>query len=147
MIERYDSPEISDIWADHNKFKTYLDVELALIEALEGTRIPEGIAQTIKSKAVISPERIKEIEKITKHDVIAFCTSITENLPHEIRDRKAEKQFAFLLPDRGFKLDKLEQDLLQQALNKTLGNQSKAARMLGLTRDTFLYRLKKYSIA
>ena len=51
MIERYDSPEISDIWADHNKFKTYLDVELALVEALEGSRIPEGIAQTIKSKA------------------------------------------------------------------------------------------------
>jgi len=84
MIERYDSPEISDIWADQNKFKTYLEVELALVEALEGVRIPEGIAQTIKSKAVISPERIKEIEKTTKHDVIAFCTSITENLPPEI---------------------------------------------------------------
>jgi adenylosuccinate lyase len=84
MIERYDSPEISDIWSDQNKFKTYLDVELALIKALEGVRIPEGISQTIKSKAVISPERIREIEKTTKHDVIAFCSSITENLPPEI---------------------------------------------------------------
>lgn len=84
MIERYDSPEISDIWGDFNKFKTYLDVELALVEALEGIRIPEGISQTIKSKATINPERIKEIEKTTRHDVIAFCTSITENLPADI---------------------------------------------------------------
>lgn len=84
MIERYDAPEISDIWKDFNKFKTYLDVELALIRALEGRRIPKGIADTIASKAKINPERIKEIEAVTKHDVIAFCTSITENVPQEI---------------------------------------------------------------
>jgi adenylosuccinate lyase len=84
MIERYDSPEISDIWQDYNKFKTYLDVELALTRALEGKRIPTGIADTIAAKAKINPERIAEIELTTKHDVIAFCTSITENLPPEI---------------------------------------------------------------
>lgn len=84
MIERYDAPEISDIWKDFNKFKTYLDVELALLKALEGKRIPTGISDTISSKAKINPERIKEIEAITKHDVIAFCTSITENVPPEI---------------------------------------------------------------
>lgn len=84
MIERYNSPEISDIWNDYNKFKTFLDVEIALLEALEGVKIPDGISSTIKSKAVISPERIKELEKTTKHDVIAFCTSITENLPKDI---------------------------------------------------------------
>lgn len=84
MIDRYDCPEISDIWGNYNKFKTYLEVELALIEALEGTRIPTGIAQTIKNKAKINPERIDEIERTTRHDVIAFCTSITENLPNEI---------------------------------------------------------------
>jgi adenylosuccinate lyase len=84
MIERYDSPEISDIWKDTNKFKTYLNVELALIEALEGRRIPQGVAATIREKTIINPERIKEIEKVTKHDVIAFCTSITENLPKDI---------------------------------------------------------------
>ena len=84
MIERYDSPEISDIWKDFNKFKTYLDVELALLKALEGKRIPQGTSETISSKAKINPERIKEIEAVTKHDVIAFCTSITENVPAEI---------------------------------------------------------------
>jgi adenylosuccinate lyase len=84
MIERYDSPEISDIWKDYNKFKCYLEVELSLLKALEGKRIPKGIVDTITQKAKISPERIREIENITKHDVIAFCTSITENLPPEI---------------------------------------------------------------
>jgi adenylosuccinate lyase len=84
MIDRYNSPEISDIWADYNKFKTYLEVELALLKALEGIRIPEGTTGIISAKAKIKPDRIKEIEAITKHDVIAFCTSITENLPPEI---------------------------------------------------------------
>lgn len=84
MIERYDAPEISDIWKDYNKFKTYLEVELALLKALEGKRIPKGISDTIISKAKIDPDKIKEIEATTKHDVIAFCTSITENLPQEI---------------------------------------------------------------
>ena len=84
MIERYNCPEISDIWNENNKFKTYLEVELALLEALEGRRIPKGVTATIREKSKIDPKRIKEIEKTTKHDVVAFCTSITENLPGEI---------------------------------------------------------------
>lgn len=84
MIERYNCPEISDIWNDYNKFKTYLEVELALIEALEGVKIPEGISKVVKEKAKIDPKRIAEIELTTRHDVIAFCSSITENLPKDI---------------------------------------------------------------
>lgn len=84
MIERYDCPEISEIWSEYSKFKTYLEVELALMEALEGNLIPKGVTAVIKEKAVINPERISEIEAVTKHDVIAFCTSITENVPQDI---------------------------------------------------------------
>ena len=85
MIERYNSPEISDIWNDQSKFKFYLEVELALLEALEEKAIiPKGVSSTIKEKATIKPERIKEIEAQTKHDVIAFCTSITENFSNDI---------------------------------------------------------------
>lgn len=84
MISRYDTHEISEIWGDFNKFKTYLDVELALIGAMEGNKIPKGISAIIKEKAKINPTRIEEIEKETKHDVIAFCTSITEILPTNI---------------------------------------------------------------
>jgi transcriptional regulator with GAF, ATPase, and Fis domain len=43
-------------------------------------------------------------------------------------------------------MDQLEADLIEQGLSKSLGNRSKAARLLGLTRDTLLYRMKKYAI-
>lgn len=84
MISRYDSPEIAEIWKDSNKFRQYLEVEIALLKALEGKKIPEGIAAIVTEKAVINPDRISEIELSTRHDVIAFCTSITENLPKDI---------------------------------------------------------------
>ncbi|MBT4076111.1 MAG: AAA family ATPase, partial [Gammaproteobacteria bacterium] len=95
------------------------------------------------------PGNIRELRNFCERMVILFAAREIqlENLPFEIRNYTTEKPFSFLLPDRGIKLDELEQDLLLQALNRTLGNQSKAARMLGLTRDTFLYRLKKYSIS
>ncbi|MFZ8933601.1 MAG: lyase family protein, partial [Bacteriovoracaceae bacterium] len=84
MISRYDKVEISSIWSEHNKFETYLNAELAILKALEGSHVPEGISEQIKSKSVINPERIAEIEKVTKHDIISFCTSITENLDPQI---------------------------------------------------------------
>lgn len=84
MIPRYDKPEISKVWSEHNKFETYLKAELAILKALEGNLVPEGITEKIKEKAVINPERIAEIEKVTKHDIISFCTSITENLDPQI---------------------------------------------------------------
>ena len=52
----------------------------------------------------------------------------------------------FRLPEGGLNLDDLEADMLRQALDRTQGNKSRAARLLGLSRDTFLYRLKKYAI-
>ncbi|PIK16686.1 adenylosuccinate lyase [Halobacteriovorax sp. JY17] len=84
MISRYDKKEISNIWTEENKFQTYLDVELAILKSLEGTRVPKGTSETIRKTAVINVPRILEIEKETRHDIIAFCTSITENLEPEI---------------------------------------------------------------
>ena len=84
MIPRYDKEEISKIWTEENKFKAYLQVELSILKALEGTSVPEGIAKKIEEKAKINVDRVNEIEKKVRHDVIAFCTSITENFPPEI---------------------------------------------------------------
>lgn len=83
MIPRYDRPEISKLWDEHAKFSTYLEVELAILKSLEGSMVPQGTAEKIKAGAKISVERINEIEAQTRHDVIAFCTSITENLDAE----------------------------------------------------------------
>ena len=84
MISRYEKKEISNIWTEENKFKTYLEVELAILKSLEGTRVPKGTSDKIKKSAVINVQRISEIEKETRHDIIAFCSSITENLEPEI---------------------------------------------------------------
>lgn len=84
MIPRYEKKAISEIWSDHNKFQTYLNVELALLKALEGTKVPAGISESIRAKVGINPERIDEIEKVTRHDIIAFCSSITEQLDAEV---------------------------------------------------------------
>ena len=83
MIPRYDRTEISSLWNEQAKFSTYLEVEIAIMKALEGSKIPEGTADKIKKSCPINVERINEIEAQTRHDVIAFCTSITENLDAE----------------------------------------------------------------
>lgn len=85
MIPRYEAKAITPIWSDENKFKTFLRIELELLRALEEKKmIPSGIAATIEKTAVIKTDRIDEIELTTRHDVIAFCTSITEQLPADI---------------------------------------------------------------
>lgn len=83
MIPRYEKKEISELWSEEAKFSTYLEVELAILRALEGDIVPKGVADKIQAKAKISPKRIAEIEQVTRHDIIAFCTSITENLNAE----------------------------------------------------------------
>ncbi len=85
MIPRYEKKEISAIWSEENKFKMYLLVELSLLRALEKKKlVPSGIADTIEKSAKINIDRINEIELVTKHDIIAFCSSITEQFNAEV---------------------------------------------------------------
>src|SRR6478672_9271480 len=81
MIERYTFPEMGAVWSLQNKFQKWLDVEIAVCEvhAEDGT-IPQEALEEIKSKAAFTPERIREIEKTTDHDVIAFTTNLAENI-------------------------------------------------------------------
>jgi len=86
MIERYSRKEITDIWEDKNKYKIWLDIELAAAEAMEKLKIiPKGVVKKVKSKSKIKVKRILEIEEKVKHDVIAFLTSITEQAGKEAR--------------------------------------------------------------
>ncbi len=86
MIDRYSRKELRNIWADENKYKIWLDIELAAAEAMERLKIiPKGVVKKVKSKAKINVARILKIEKIVKHDVIAFLTSITEKAGKEAR--------------------------------------------------------------
>ena len=79
MIDRYSRKELKDIWSEENKYKIWLDIEIAAAEAMEKYKfIPKGVASVVKKKGRISVKRIHEIEAKVKHDVIAFLTSITE---------------------------------------------------------------------
>ena len=79
MIERYSRKELKNIWSEENKYKIWLDVEIASAEAMEKYKvIPRGVAAIVKKKSKIKVKRIHQIESKVKHDVIAFLTSITE---------------------------------------------------------------------
>jgi adenylosuccinate lyase len=86
MIDRYSRKELKNIWADENKYKIWLDIELAAAEAMEKLKIiPRGVVKKVRSKAKINVARILKIEESVKHDVIAFLTSITEKAGKEAR--------------------------------------------------------------
>jgi adenylosuccinate lyase len=74
------------IWTDENRFQKWLDVEIAVceVQAALGV-IPSEAVETIKKKARFSIERIREIEKTTRHDVIAFTTALAESIGPESR--------------------------------------------------------------
>ena len=79
MIKRYSRKELTDIWSEENKYKIWLDVEIAAAQAMEKLgQIPKGVSSLVKKKAKINVKRIQQIEAQVKHDVIAFLTSITE---------------------------------------------------------------------
>ncbi len=86
MIERYTLPEMGAIWTDENRFQRWLDVEMAVCEvhADMGT-IPRDAVEKIRRLASFSADRIREIERITRHDVIAFTTALAETIGPESR--------------------------------------------------------------
>jgi adenylosuccinate lyase len=81
MIPRYTRPEMGRIWTDENKFKKWLQIEILACEALaEMGEIPPEALREIKEKARFDIDRISELEKVTKHDVVAFLTAVGENV-------------------------------------------------------------------
>lgn len=79
MIERYSRPEMANIWEPENKYKCWLEVELAACRAHNKLgNIPDKELKEIESKADFDVKRIDEIELEVKHDIIAFLTSVSE---------------------------------------------------------------------
>ncbi len=86
MIERYTLPEMGAIWSEENKYRKWLEVELAVCQAWARLgKIPRKSLENIRKKAAFSVDRIEEIEKVVKHDVIAFLTSVAEHLGQDSR--------------------------------------------------------------
>lgn len=86
MIDRYSRPEMADIWTLENKYEKWLQVEIAVCEALaERGDIPKIALENIKNKARFEPSNIDEIEKTVKHDVIAFLTNVAGHVGEDSR--------------------------------------------------------------
>ena len=86
MIQRYSTEEMSRIWSDNNKFNTWKTVELAVVKVMTNKGIiPEKSCKIIHEKADFDIAKILEIEKITRHDVIAFLTNMAEYIGPDSR--------------------------------------------------------------
>ena len=79
MIERYTRPEMGAVWSERRKLDTWLEVELAAVEALaEQGVVPEDDAAAIRERASFTVEAVKEREKVTDHDVAAFVDVVAD---------------------------------------------------------------------
>jgi len=84
MIPRYTRPEMGQIWSQENKYATWLEVEILATEAwAELGEVPAEDAKAIRANASFDADRIAEIEKETRHDVVAFTRNLSESLGDE----------------------------------------------------------------
>lgn len=86
MIARYSSPEMQRVWSEENKYQSWLEVEIAICEAMaEIGRIPKADVEAIRQRSRFEIDRILELEKTTRHDVMAFVRNVAENVGDEGR--------------------------------------------------------------
>jgi len=126
-----------------------LTTDLAHQHGLEPPRFTSK-AQT-RLEAHRWPGNIRELRNFCERMVVLHHDQDVDvgDLPMDIIDplgETPEEAAPFSLPQEGISLDELEREMIRQALDRTHGNRSRAARLLGLTRDTLLYRIKKYAL-
>ncbi|MCD2449071.1 sigma-54 dependent transcriptional regulator [Methylicorpusculum oleiharenae] len=119
-----------------------------------GITAPKFSKQALKTlKSYSWPGNIRELRNLCERlsILLAGRTIEPENLPHEFKPStptlSEPSNTDFTLPATGIKLEALELDLIHQALSRTNGNRSKSARLLGISRDTLLYRIQKHGLA
>ncbi len=86
MIPRYTREAMGRLWTDEARFSTWLEVEIAICEGWNRVGIiPDEALKVIRERAKINVERIRALEKVTRHDVIAFVSAIGETVGPEAR--------------------------------------------------------------
>lgn len=140
MIERYTPEAIGKIWTDEMRFQKMLEVEIAVCEAWHKVgRISAKSLENIKSKARVNVQRIKEIEKVTRHDVIAFITSLEEQVGEDSKfihlgltsSDVVDTAFALLVKDASSLI--LEKLLELKDVLRHLTNEHRLTYMIGRT--------------
>ena len=140
-------PALRERGKDINLLLSKLTAKLAIQHRLDAPRYSVAAIEALQKYSW--PGNVRELRNLCERMLILFQgkTLHVENLPAEIRQQGSPAcQTDFTLPDQGIELDALESSMIQQALAKARGNQSKAARLLGLTRGTLIYRMKKFAI-
>lgn len=86
MLDRYSLPEMKRVWSEETRYRKWLDIELAVCRAWSKLgKIPEKFIKKIEKNVSLNIERIRELERVTRHDMLAFIESINENLGEEAR--------------------------------------------------------------
>lgn len=140
-------PSLRERKADIPLLLSRLTAELAIQHRLDVPRY--SVEAMEQCQRYNWPGNIRELKNFCERMLILFSgkTITVDNLPLEIKTSpKNISHNPFTLPDGGIVLEQLEAQLINQAMDKSQGNQSKAARLLGLTRSALLYRMKKHAL-
>jgi len=142
-----DLPSLRNRQSDITYLINHLSAQLAAKHCLD---LPRYNMQTIEHcQRYTWPGNIRELKNFCERMVVLLSgkTITVDNLPLEMKaDHKTKNSDPYTLPEGGVILEQLEAQLINQAISKSHGNQSKAARLLGLTRSALLYRMKKHAI-
>lgn len=132
------------------------DIQLLVTHFMKQFARDHHLPETTFSKSAMNrissypwPGNVRELRNVCERLSILLAGKVIEetNLPYELVSQSASDKPVFSLPDMGIDLEKLEIDLIRQALNRTQGNRTRSARLLGISRDTLLYRMQKYGIS
>ena len=140
-------PSLRERQSDILFLLNHLTAQLANKHCLDVPRF--SIKATERCQHYAWPGNIRELKNFCERMVILLSGKNIDidNLPQEMKSPKKQKiADPFTLPEGGVVLEQVEAQLINQAMDKSHGNQSKAARLLGLTRSALLYRMKKYAL-
>ena len=139
-------PNLRNRQSDITLLINHLSAQLAAKHCLD---VPRYAVKTMEHcQRYAWPGNIRELKNFCERMVILLSgkTITIDNLPLEMKAaQKTKTTNPFILPEGGVVLEQLEAQLINQAMDKSHGNQSKAARLLGLTRSALLYRIKKHT--
>ena len=138
-------PSLCQRDGDIKRLAEYFLTRLADQHGLQAPRLDASALNRLQQYSW--PGNIRELRNMCERLVVLLPGQAisASNLPLDVQVTQTVGD-VFSLPSDGVKLEHLEHDLLRQALQRTSGNKSRAARLLGISRDAFLYRLKKYRI-
>ena len=133
---RRDIPELAEFFLQQS----------ALSNHTEACSFSQDALNQLKNYAW--PGNIRELKNVCAHVSALLPGEVInkDNLPLDIRECKSSTSSGYTLPEHGINMESLEIDLIKQALSYSGGNKSRAAKLLGLSRDAFMYRLKKYNL-